>query len=176
MVRAFIGIFFPEDVKEYLVSLQRQLEALQLKAKFVEPENLHISLSFLNNVERDELEAIKSVLDKISERYTKFELILGNIILIPNEKFTRVIALEVKSDILESIRKEIVKTVDGESNPTHVTLARVKTIENKPLFIKGISKMVCKETSVKVDSICLIESVLTRTGPIYTILHKSYLK
>ncbi|MEM7827634.1 MAG: RNA 2',3'-cyclic phosphodiesterase, partial [Candidatus Aenigmatarchaeota archaeon] len=106
MVRAFIGIFFPEDVKEYLVSLQRQLEALQLKAKFVEPENLHISLSFLNNVERDELEAIKSVLDKISERYTKFELILGNIILIPNEKFTRVIALEVKSDILESIRKE----------------------------------------------------------------------
>lgn len=176
MVRAFVGITLPEDVKRYAVNIQKQLESLPIKSKLVEPENLHISLSFLGDVESNELAKIKASLDRISGVYPSFEIIIGSILLIPSEKFTRVIAFDVKSDVLESIRKEVVETMDGKSNPAHLTLARVKTIENRLDFIEGVNKIDYKDVSAKVDSISLIESELTRSGPVYTVLHKSYFK
>jgi len=176
MVRAFIGVVIQEEIKRYVIGIQEQLKSLLIEAKFVEPENLHISLSFLGDVEDAEVEKIKSKLDEISKSCEKFEIILGSIILIPNEKFTRVVALDVKSDALEAIRKDVVKSIGGKSHPAHLTLARVKVVTEREKFVENVNKIVQKEMSVKVDSICLIESILERTGPIYKILHKSHLK
>ena len=176
MVRVFIGVVIPEDIKRYVIAVQEQLKSLPIETKLVEPENFHVSLSFLGDIEDDEVEKIKFKLDEISKSYEKFEIILGNIILIPNEKFTRVIALDIKSDVLESIRKNVVKSVGGKSHPAHLTLARVKAITEREKFVENVNKIVQKEMSVKVDSICLIDSILQRSGPIYKILHKSHLK
>lgn len=176
MVRAFVGITIPEDIKMYVVGIQEQLKSLPIKAKFVEPENLHVSLSFLGEITDKELETIKLTLDGISESYEKFESILTDILLIPNEKFVRVIALDVKSDTLESIRKEIVKNIGGDSYPAHLTLARVSNIVNKQKFIEGIDSIVCNELPFIIYNICLIKSMLQKPGPVYTILNKSYLK
>jgi len=176
MVRGFIGVVIPEEIKGYLIGIQDQLKRLPAEAKLVEPENLHISLSFLGDVGDAGIEKIKFKLDEISKSYEAFEIILGNIILIPNEKFTRVIALDIKNDVLESVRQDIVKSVGGKSHSAHLTLARVKVIANREKFIGNVNNIVQKEMSVKVDGICLIESVLQRSGPIYKILHKSHLK
>ena len=176
MVRAFVGITIPEDIKRYVVGIQEQLKSLPIKAKFVEIENLHISLSFLGEVTDEELETIKLTLDGISESYEKFESILSDILLIPNENFVRVIVLDVKSDTLESIRKEIVKKVGGESDPAHLTLGRVSNIIDKRKFIEGIGSILCNELPFIIDSMCLIKSKLGKPGPVYTILNKSYLK
>lgn len=176
MVRAFIGVVVPEGIKRHVRGIQEQLESLPIKAKFVEPENLHISLSFLGEITDEKVEAIKLTLDGISKSYEKFELILSDILLIPNEKFVRVIALDVRSDILESLRKEIVKRVGGESYPAHLTLARVNNIVGKQKFVEGVDSIVCGELPLTIDSICLIKSVLQKPGPAYIILNKSYLK
>lgn len=176
MVRAFVGANIPEDIKRYVIDIQEQIKSLPVKAKFVEPENLHISLSFLGEITDAEIETIKLTLDGMSEFYEKFEITLGDILLIPNEKFVRVVALDVKSDILESIRKEIVKGVGGESHHAHLTLARISNIVDKQKFIEGVDNILCSEMSFTIDSICLIKSALQKPGPVYTILNKVYLK
>ncbi|MEK6909652.1 MAG: RNA 2',3'-cyclic phosphodiesterase [Candidatus Aenigmatarchaeota archaeon] len=176
MVRAFIGVVIPDDIKRYVIGIQDQLKSLPIETKFVEPENLHISLSFLGDVEDAEVEKIKFKLDEISKSYAAFEIIIGNIILIPNEKFTRVVALDVKNDVLEAIRKDVVKSIGGKSHSAHLTLARVKVITEREKFIENVNKIVQKEMRVKVDGICLVESVLRENGPVYKILHKSHLK
>lgn len=176
MVRAFIGIAIPEDIKRHVIDIQAQLKSLPIKAKFVEPENLHISLSFLGEITDAEIETIKLTLDDISRSYEKFEIILGNILLIPNEEFVRVIALDVESDILESVRKEIVKRIRGKNHLAHLTLARVSNVVDKQKFIEGIDNLVCRELPLRVDEICLMKSELQKSGPVYTILNKSYLK
>ncbi len=175
MVRAFIGITLPEDVKRYVVNIQEKLKSLPIKAKFVEPENLHVSLSFLGELGA-EIESISFKLDELSKVYRHFEFVLGGIMLIPNEKSARVIAIDIKSETLESLRKEIVKSIGGQSHPAHLTLARIKNINDKVKFIENIKNVGYNELYVKIDSICLIESILAASGPVYTILHRSYFK
>ncbi len=176
MVRAFVGVPIPETIKSYLVGIQAKLNSLPIKSKLVEFENLHISLSFLGDIDESAVEAIKSKLDYLSELYKNFEISIGDILLIPNEKFTRVIALDVKSELLETLRKEIVKQVGGESHPAHLTLARVKTIGDKSGFLEKVKEIELSRKNFTIDGICLFESKLQKGGPVYTILHKAHLK
>lgn len=176
MVRTFIGVTIPEDIKRYVIGIQEQVKTLPIKARFVEPKNLHISLSFLGDIQGSAIESTKYALDDITSSYKKFEVNIERLLLIPNEKFVRVIALGVRSDVLETIRKDVVKKIGGESHPVHLTLARINTIINRHQFSEGINKIIFNETIMQVDAICLIESKLQKTGPIYTIFHKTYLK
>ena len=175
MVRAFVGLTVPDDVKSYISGLQRAMQQFPIKAKFVEQENIHISLSFLGEVNDPELEEIKSKLDNISKSYEKFKITIDSILLIPNRNFIRVVALDVKSDILESLRKEIVKSLDGKSHSAHLTLARVSSIDDKKKFIENVN-IAYPSLTFDIDGICLIKSELRKSGPVYTILHKSHLK
>lgn len=176
MVRAFIGVVAPEDVKKAIANIQQQLRLLPIKAKFVELGNLHISLSFLGDIGDAEIERIKILLDKIASSYSKFEVILNGIALIPNERFVRVIAIDVKNQILESLRKDVVKSIGGESHPAHLTLGRIKSIDDKDRFRENISMIKYSDIHVEIDAICLIKSSLNGDGPLYTVLHKSHLK
>lgn len=176
MVRVFVGIEIPEDIKRYVITIQNRLKSLPIKAKFVEPENLHVSLSFLGEVGSTKLEDLKFRLDEITKSYGKFDFVLGSLMLIPNEKFTRVIALDIRSDALEALREVIVKTVNGKSHLPHLTLARIKTIMKNGEFLEKIKAITLNEMYVEVDSIYLVESILRKSGPVYTPLHRSYLK
>lgn len=176
MVRAFIGVVLTEDIKSYVIRVQDQLKSLPMEAKLVEPENLHISLSFLGEIEGTKIIDITSKLDAAAKDYEKFEISIGGISLIPNENFVRVIALDVKSEKLESIRKEVVAKVGGDSHPAHLTLARVKVISDKNKFIEQIRKISPEGISAKVESLDLVESLLQPSGPVYKTAHKSYLK
>lgn len=176
MVRAFIGVVLTEDIKSYVVKVQNHLKPLPMEAKLVEPENLHVSLSFLGEIEDAKIVDIISELDSIVKDYEKFEISIGSISLIPNENFVRVIALDVKSEKLESLRKEVVSRVGGDSHPAHLTLARVKVISDKPEFVGQIRKISSEVVSTKVESLDLFESFLQPSGPVYKIGHKSYLK
>ncbi len=176
MVRAFVGVIIPDDVKNYVESIQKKLKSMPINAKFIERENLHISLSFLGDLEDERIEKVKFQLDEISKSYVKFEITLGGILLIPNENFTRVVALDVKSDDLELIRNEIVKAVGGKSHQAHLTLTRIKSVDDKQKFVKDVTNLICESISFKVDEICLVESMLSKYGPVYKVLHESYLK
>lgn len=175
MVRAFIGTAIPEDIKSYVSDIQQQLMMSDIDAKFVEPKNLHISLSFLGDVDDRQLENIIFKLDEISKSYKKFEITIDELQMIPNENFVRVIALGVKSVVLENLRKEIVDGIDGKSHEAHLTLARVKSTSDRKGIVKAVNGIRWREMSIEVGHIHLIKSVLGREGPVYTIIHDAKL-
>ena len=51
MVRCFIGVLIPEEIKESIELIKESLIKLPMQCKFVERENLHICFSFLGEVE-----------------------------------------------------------------------------------------------------------------------------
>ena len=176
MVRAFVGLTVPDDVKSYISGLQRAMQQFPIKAKFVEQENIHISLSFLGDVNDEKIKAIKLKLDDIAAVHPKFGFVLGEILLIPSKTFTRVIALDVVSENLESLRKDVVRNIRGKSYPAHLTLARISNIIDREGLVKAIENLSTEKLLVEADSIHLFESALRRDGPIYTVLHESHLK
>ncbi len=176
MVRLFIGIFIPENVKTPITDLQDSLTKMPMDVKLVERENLHISLSFLGETPDENIGLISKRLDEICKNYKKFTVKTGSVLLIPNESYIRVIALDVKSsgEDLENIRKDIVKIIGGDSYPVHLTLARVREISNKN-FVKENLSGKNLEKYFEIDSVQLIKSVVTRRGPVYQTVHESKL-
>lgn len=174
MARLFIGVFVPEDVKTPITDLQDSLTKMPMDLKLVERENLHISLSFLGEVPEENVGLISSRMDEVCRNYRKFTVRVGGVLMIPNESFIRVIALDVRSndDVLERLRKNIVKVIGGDSNPAHLTLARVREVTNKSFVASGLGSVVL-EKYFEVDSVQLIKSVMTRRGPVYESAHQS---
>jgi 2'-5' RNA ligase len=175
MVRCFIGIFIPSELRSKIVFIQEQLKKTPIRAKMVEPENLHICLSFLGEIKESEIKGISNSLDFICKRYEKFKVKISGIKFIPSENYIRVLALDVKNGILETIRKNIVNEIGGDSKPPHVTLCRVKGIEDKLNTIRKIKEINYEIGDFIVKEISLIKSVIRRAGPVYTVLHQSSL-
>ena len=175
MVRCFIGFFIPTEIKEKIINVQKQIQKLPITLKLVEAENLHICLSFLGDVKEEKVKNICEKLDSICKRYDKFEVEISGIKLIPTENYVRVLALDVKSTTLENIRKDVENEIGGDSKPLHLTLCRVKKIENKKETIEKIKKIESDVGRFEIEKISLIKSILQKTGPIYTSLYDSFL-
>lgn len=176
MPRLFIGMLVPEDIKGPILDLQESLNKMPMDVKLVEPKNLHISLCFLGEVSSDKITQIERELDRVCQARRRFTVKIGNVVLIPNEDYIRVIALNVASsgDVLEEIRKEVVVAVGGDSHPAHLTLARVREVANKEFVRRSLSGAAV-EKYFEVGSICLIRSFMKRSGPVYEIVHESIL-
>jgi len=91
---------------------------------------------------------------------------LTKVKFIPNDKFIRVIAIDVVG--LDDLSKFIEKEVGGDVKPPHLTLFRVKNIKDKKALLE-LEKIEINE-KIFVDKICLMKSTLTPKGPIYEII------
>ncbi len=177
-MRAFIGFWVPERIKNYVVSLQSALEKLPMVCKMVGSDNIHVCLSFLGDVEESEAKNIQVSLSEICNARPKFEVVVGGIRLIPNEKYIRVIVLEIldSSRVLKTISSNIKEKIGGRMNPPHITLCRVRSVSNKEEVVTGVKEIRLEENlKFVVNSIDLIRSVLNRTGPMYTVVHEAKL-
>ena len=170
MVRLFIGVMVPEDLKDYVISLQKRMERL-VEAKFVEKENLHISLSFLGDVSETEVGTVVKKLDDVCAEIKKFEVKMTGLKFIPNINFLRVITLDVASPDLSKLSERIKTEIGGDVKPPHLTLCRVKKIIDRNKLV-GIST---GELSVVIQKISLVESELGRDGPTYSVVHDALL-
>src|SRR6516164_8699319 len=67
-VRTFLGIDLGEKIRDRLVSLQQDLGTIASDVKWVEPENLHLTLLFLGEVEqRETLDICRAAQKAIAE-------------------------------------------------------------------------------------------------------------
>ncbi len=171
MVRCFVGIMAPEGIREKIVVVQKQISNANIMCKMVEPENLHVSLSFLG-----EIEDINAVSDKLRDSVggvKRFEVEVAGLLMIPNMNYVRVIALGVsdKAGLLESLRLKIRDGVGGDSHEAHLTLCRVKGVVDKRTFFGRIEKLEGVGIGkFEVDAVHLIKSDLSLEGPKYTVV------
>ncbi|WP_423792575.1 RNA 2',3'-cyclic phosphodiesterase [Methanocaldococcus indicus] len=170
-MRVFLAIDIPKDIKNKIYELQKDFKIKGIK--LVEKENLHITVKFLGEVDDNTLNKILNLNLEIPK--TKIELKgLGTF---PNENYIRVIWIGVYGEGLINIFKEIdnkLNTLGFEKERSyvpHLTLGRVKFIENKKLLKEKINKN--KDIFIgefETNSIKLYKSTLTPTGPIYEVI------
>lgn len=174
MVRCFLGILVPEKIKDKIKLVKNELKNLPMKCKFVEDENLHVCLSFLGEINEENVKIISEKIDEISKKFESFDVEVDGIKMIPNERYIRVLALDVldKGDVLNKLSKDIQVEIGGSVKPPHLTLCRVKTITDKPSVIKKIKEMNKNIGSFTVDRLQLIKSELRKNGPLYSVIHE----
>lgn len=186
--RIFIAINFPQEIKQKLQA--SQMKWLELPAKWVRPENLHITLAFLGYVADEDLIEIFRVTREVASRHAPFLISLKKVCYGPPKKMPprMVWASGERNMGLGSLQKDLenslfsgpmenTKEPELRAYTPHVTLARIKqwdfrAIEpdERPQIDEDIS------LSFPVDSIEVMESQLKRGGAEYTILGSYNLK
>lgn len=172
-MRLFIAIDLPENVKTYLESVCKKFDNMS-NIKLVQPQNLHITLKFLGEVNEKRLELVKThILQTINQK--RFSLKLGKLGKFPETgKYCRVLWIGVldngETKKLSEILNDSLASIDFENNndfKAHITLARFNGRTDLEELKNIIEKIKLQKLEFIVDKIALKRSNITAAGPTY---------
>ena len=179
MLRLFTCVWIPNDIKVKIEKLQKELMKQPIKAKFVELENLHFTVTFLGDIKEKDVNMLETKLNSSVKNVKSFHVKLEGLKIIPNEDFIRVIGVNIKDEgrNVSNLIKEVGKSIDGKYYETaKLTLCRVKKVYDKHSLKGFIEKNRNVEIGIfEVKNVSLVKSTLTRKGPIYETIHESVL-
>lgn len=179
IMRLFTCVWVPDNIGEKIKILQKEMINLPMRAKFVETDNLHFTVSFLGEKEDSDLPDLKSKLDESVKNIEKFNVKIEELKTIPSENYIRVMGMKVKdTDKIANLIKTVADKIGGKFYlEQKITLCRVKKISDKRAIQKFIeSNKNIKIGDFQVNRVSLVKSTLTKSGPIYETIHDSHLK
>ena len=183
MIRLFVGVGLPEDVRLRLTALCGGVPG----AKWVEPENFHLTLRFIGEVDEGEADDIHDALGAI--RSPRYDIALAGVrhfetsghvhtIWVGVEKSAELMALQAR---VESALARVGVPRETRRFKPHVTLARLREIQNGyggPGLHGGQNARVSaflahhalfRAGPIPVDEFLLFSSHLRNAGPIYRV-------
>ncbi len=184
-MRLFIAIELSEPIRDILSQIQSHLKYSGADVKWVEKDNIHLTLKFLGETTEKKAEEVRSALDIIGSQTRSFEISLKDIGSFPKIDYPRVIWVGLDKGVLEStvlatkIDEALSKMgFQKETRPfaAHLTIGRVRSPKNKEALKEKIlssDSQLTTHNSQLVSSVILFRSTLTPKGPIYTKLHEA---
>ncbi len=182
-IRAFIAIELSDDIKKELEEIEFFLKSRNsTPAKWVNPESIHLTLKFLGDVSPEKITDISGAIKNGVTGITAFHLQLAGLGVFPNSTRVQVVWAGVTGDMdrLKKLQKNIEEAMEKQGFPLekrnfspHLTLARVRdyaTLDERKQLGNLITDTSFSGSILKVDSVNLIKSQLTRQGAIYTRL------
>lgn len=181
VIRAFIAVQLPVEVKEALGNVSRTLDSQVTRGavRWVRPEQMHLTLRFLGDTDVQSLPVVQAALDAVATGYKPFTLQLEGIGCFPNARRPRVIWVGLSDDAghLQPLKVALDERLvplgwPPEDKPfrAHLTLGRAKD-ERAAQGVAWTGDV--PRLPVPVDAIHLIESRLQPSGPVYTLRHSS---
>ena len=164
-MRCFIALDLPKQVIEEIKKIQNALP--EFTGKKIESKNLHLTLKFLGEISEEKTEQIRENLKKI--KFQKFETKIDSIGVF-SEKIIRIIWLHLTN--CDALQKEIDGSLKDIFQPeqrfmSHLTIARVKNVENKKEFLEKLKKIKIPKINFMVENFKLKSSTLKPEGPVY---------
>ena len=182
MIRCFIAIDLPDDVRDAISEAQARLKRAHVgvKVSWTKINNIHITLQFLGYVEETIIDKIKSALHTVAAQGGPFELSVQGAGAFPREDRPSVIW--VGCDDTHGKLKALAHAVQEATQPlgfepehrefsAHLTLGRVKDPRPDVALTSAIDSL--KDNvfgALRVEAIHLVESQLHPEGSIYTKL------
>ena len=93
MIRTFIAIDLPDDVRVAIDDAQARLKQVHVEVKisWTKVENLHLTLQFLGEVEEAVIERIKTALQSVAAQHPPFEVLVCGTGAFPDENCPRIL-------------------------------------------------------------------------------------
>ncbi len=185
-IRTFVAIDLSSDINEGLKSLQNKLiNECPGKIAWVKPENIHLTLKFLGEIEEDRWKQIFLSLKEVASRYLPFNVFVKGLGCFPRIESPRVVwaGIACEGDELISIQKDVDKCLNEFDFPedkrkyhAHLTLGRIKVLKERMRWKKLIESLQDVEVgTLAVEKIVLVKSTLKPAGAVYTVLGEAFL-
>lgn len=181
-VRSFIAIEIPQAAKELLAALSGRLRVPEVRATWVKPENMHLTLRFLGHIEPGRLETLAAELKIAYQGREPFELHIRETGAFPNTRKPSVIwaGLEPLEGPLAEVQAiagraacDIGLPPDKKTFRAHLTLARIRNARTaQPLMARLEQERDFDGGGFSVCAVSLFASKLTPQGPVYQRLEE----
>jgi 2'-5' RNA ligase len=187
-LRLFIAIELSPEVLAQTRKLVDRLRATDVRAKWVDTSNLHLTMKFLGDVDEMDLPVLCRALDDVGRSAAPFDAEAGGAGAFPNASSPRTLWMGVRRGAEELVALH--DLVDASLAPhgyrpeerrfkPHLTVGRVR--ENPPEVIERLSAVLEEHRDyhgglIDVSELVLFASDLRRDGPVYDALHVAELR
>jgi 2'-5' RNA ligase len=183
MMRVFIAIDIGDKIRKQLGDLQQRLiDTADIKksdVKWVKPENIHLTLKFLGEIEDERTVEVCNIVKDVAGKHSSFEINVESVGCFGGRS-ARILwvgagegnenLLKLQNDLEEQL------ALAGWPKETrdfsgHLTICRIKN-PKAGLKLAQISKDYrdLKLGTISADAVSVYQSRLTPTGPVYTLL------
>jgi 2'-5' RNA ligase len=176
-MRTFLALEIPRPDREKILRIIAKFKDRHLPIKWVEFENLHITVKFLGEIDDEKRTAIAARLKEFCGLFPSFKACLSGLGCFPGPRNPRVLWVGVNlgedklrllvHDLENLLAKLGVREEDKPFHP-HLTFGRVKA------FCK-VEDILAQEFSgepFSADSLTFFQSQLRPEGPVYDVLEK----
>lgn len=186
-IRSFLAFELPSEIKREVKRISGEVRKSGLEASWVRPENIHLTIIFLGDIDEKDIPHLISTIDNSVIKYEPFDISLGSMGLFPDIKRPRVLWLGLNGEIkrLASLRDDLQKPLEAfgikqekRSFKPHLTLGRFrKPVRNESLLEKILDKYGEISGPIeKLNELVLFKSDLKPSGAVYTKLNSWPLK
>lgn len=180
MIRSFIAIELPDEIRHALAEVQKNLRRDVGGIRWVEPGSIHLTLKFLGDIPAEQIQPIAAAAMGVVQDEPPLGLGVSGLGAFPNPRRPRVIWVGIEGDVerLGRLQTRLEEALGPLGFPReerafrpHLTVGRVKDPRRPPDLTRALADVtVPRCNSFDVREILLYKSDLRPTGAIYTKL------
>jgi 2'-5' RNA ligase len=185
-LRTFIAVELESHVRDRAARLIERLRAAPARVKWVEAENLHFTLSFLGDVEAQEIPDVCEAASRAAAQSAAFEFEVRGLGAFPDARRPRTVWLgagrgEAQMVALHDRLQECLRPLgfrpDARRYRPHLTIGRVR---DGNAALAELASLLAEHREYEgglmyVSEMAVMSSQLTRNGPLYERLHTAEL-
>lgn len=180
-MRLFIAIELPDEIRAALAAVQNDLRRAQADVAWTKPDNQHLTLKFLGEVEAPRVPSIIAACQQAVAGIYPFTISLRDTGAFPNLRGPRVLwaGLDQGTAELRQLHAQLEAQLaqsgfakDDRAFKPHLTLGRVKSMKNVPALVARLTSTPLPALAFTAAEIVLMQSQLHPAGSIYTPLAK----
>lgn len=186
MKRLFIGIPVDSEIAAVQAGKWRSDRLLnENRFSWTRPENWHITLYFLGDTDSSRVTLLNRIVDESFDGVAAFQTELAGAGVFPNLRNPKVLWLGLTTlepvmqayETLGNLLQENGFSFDPKPLKPHLTIARIKSLENRMAFSSLFDKFGQQSFGdVAINRVVVFESILTSAGPVYKPLHEHFFK
>ena len=195
MIRAFLAVELPEELRARLAQVQQDLRQRlsrslpnAVRLSWVQPAAIHLTIKFLGDMDESVIEPMRAAIAQAMEGYHTIQVPLERLGVFPRPQQPRVLwvgpsesweqgddakHLAALHRAVEVCSQAVGFAPEGRSLSSHLTLARIKEGEREfgqALARSGVLDRPTEIGTLPIASIVLMKSDLRPTGPVYAKL------
>ena len=182
-IRTFIALELPPAVISLFQKVQQDLKRLKIRARWVQPENIHLTLKFLGDINAADIDKIGVAMTGAAIEFSPVTLSVSGIGVFPGIKRPRVIWLGLGGGIrsLLALQGRLEEKLAGVGFPkdkrsfkAHLTLGRIKQAANPAVIRQMISEYASLSSDeFTCNQLILFKSDLEPSGAVHSKLKQA---
>ena len=176
-IRTFIAIELTDPVRAEIARIEDTLKGKGGDIRWVRPENLHLTLKFLGDVEPEQIAKVEEGVRVAVQECPPFELVLSGAGAFPNPQRPRVIWVGIREEgeklrrVYRSIQHQLFRRrfpKEKKRFSPHLTVGRVRSPRGIEPVTEALQSLEVTPLTMAVEEIVVMRSDLYPTGPVYT--------